>query len=492
MFTINTASLRKPRLLIAAAIICVLLFAGHFFDAPRKTQQWASDLTKAPPPRPFNVGTAHTIATADGFLPHFATVMTLPPLSVAEAKSTCTWGEDENPNYMFGNDIPWNVKPYADTDAHVRRAEWQDFVKNGMVPYSRVQSKFKGKGMVVVAGNYDSMMRVRVMFRQLTRLKSTIMVEIHYWGDEIDEATMKEIKEIYPRVTFNDLEGAHNLIRITRKPFKIPNFQFKTGALLNSHFAEPMLVDADNVPYIQPELLFVSQAYEEYGTVFWPDIARTRPSSPAWAITNTPCKMDEYEVESGQLMVDKRRFWYHLQLTHWMLNDQIEHYSNFILGDKDCFRFAWHALKTKYGRPWKWLTSIGTAHGGKSYCGHTFGQHHPDYYGGIAFLHGGLVKTVDDTVLEWNRKQTNGYYNAYKRSPTDDDASQLVNVTIRFEDGKEYMPEELHAGIKHGFSCTDMRDIEAGDSEEIIPGFAAAWDEIGGYFQLDPDYVQED
>lgn len=48
----------------------------------------------------------------------------------------------------------------------------------------------------------------------------------------------------------------------------------KTAALINSRFAEPLLLDSDNIPIIAPESLWESDEYREYGTIFWPDIAR--------------------------------------------------------------------------------------------------------------------------------------------------------------------------------------------------------------------------
>ncbi len=173
--------------------------------------------------------------------------------------------------------------------------------------------------------------------------------------------------------------------------------------------------------------------YKEYGTIFWPDIARSWPQNPAWAITNTPCKMDEYEQESGQLLVDKRRYWYHLQLAAWMNNVKGPYYSYILLGDKDTFRFAWHALKTKYGRPKKWITSVGSLNDGY-YCGHAFGQHHPDN-GQIAFLHGGTLKSIALEILRWNREKKGGIFRNYKRSAYDEQPEKLTNVMLKFDSG---------------------------------------------------------
>ncbi|CAN8103378.1 unnamed protein product [Discula destructiva] len=320
-------------------------------------------------------------------------------------------------------------------------------------------------------------MRVKVVLRSLVKLKSTIAVEIHYWADEMDIRDQEDLRSIYRGITFNDLSGQHNVLKVKKDGFFGINYQLKTAALINSHFAEPLLLDSDNIPVIDPELLYDSAVYREFGTVFWPDIARTRPNNPAWAIFNTHCKTDEWEQESGQLLVDKTRFWYHLQLAAWINNDQGVYYSDMLLGDKDTFRFAWHALKTQFGKPNRWLTSVGTTNDG-TYCGHTFAQHHPDD-DRVAFMHGGLLKTVDLDVMRWNRDVKGGYFRDYKRAPSDQDAATNVNVAITFDPGA-YVGEGVRPAM-----CTDMFDVQPRDLNEIVPGFEQTFRELGGYWMLD-------
>lgn len=503
---------RRPQLLLAAVVICILLFFGHMFDARQRTSEWASDLpfqvvwtdshkssssgssdksSDNLPVSPTNPtpDTAHMIQDADDFLPHFETIMNMPAISMAEAKAGCTWGEEDHVNYMFGLDIEWNVIDKSEAELAQRREEWHTHVRTGMIPWSKVKDYYSGQGIVIVGGNYDSWNRIKVTLRQLVQLESVLPVEIHYWADEVTPTREKELTDIYAHTYFNDLSLDHNIVKIRHAAFQLPNYQFKTAALINSRFEEAILLDADNIPVMKPELLFLSETYKEFGSVFWPDIARTRPPNPAWAITNTPCRMDEYEQESGQLIVNKKRFFYHLQLSLWFISDQGHYYAQFILGDKDCFRFAWHALKTRYGRPSRWVTSVGTNNGGR-YCGHTFGQHYPDPKGQIAFLHGGLMKGVDFNVLRWNREQPKGYFNAYKRSPNDEVNTTLEDVTIGYESGADamFMPKEVREKVKHGEWCTNMAQVDARDLEELVPGFSKRYEVIGGYWQLEPDY----
>jgi alpha 1,2-mannosyltransferase len=420
---------------------------------------------------------AHKLPWADSFHAHFRAVTRLKGITVAEAKEGCRWPQGEYVNFQYGPDTEWVVTDRSDEEISARRKMWQEYVNGQMIPWESVKARFAGRGVVIAAGNNDTMMRLKVVLRRFAKLQSKLPIEIHYWDNELAEESMKELAALYQPMSFNDLSRPHNMIRVKKDGYI--NYQLKTAALVNSKFAEPLLLDSDNVPVFDPATLYDSQVYQEYHSIFWPDIARSWPQNPAWAITNTPCSMGEYEQESGQLMVDKRRYWYHLQLAAWLNNEQGKYYNHFLLGDKDMFRFAWHALKTDYGRPKKWLTSVGTLND-DFYCGHTFAQHHPDD-GRVAFMHGGLAKMAAREVIEWNRKK-GGYFRHYKRAPTDEDPAVSVRVEIIF-DGADYKPN--HTADFHVSMCTEMRSIKVGNLDEILPGWEKEYEELGGFWMLE-------
>ncbi|KAK1716117.1 LOW QUALITY PROTEIN: family 71 glycosyltransferase [Colletotrichum acutatum] len=459
------AGIKRTRIIFALVITVVLILLFKKGDANPQASQWTpnsppdgsfinvdippdhievpiidNNLQFQPPPIQAHVLLdAHKLPTADDFIPHFAAVTNIKSISQQEARAS----SDMYVDFQFSDSLPWD-RPVLEIE--LRRREWHDFVKSGMIPYARVKDRFSGRGLVIVAGNADTVMRVK-----LKRLRSTIAIEIHYWDTEMDMAVMADLNALYEPIYYNDLSKEHN---VKDGIFGI-NYQLKTAALLNSRWAEPLLLDSDNIPMIDPSILYDSMQYTEYHSVFWPDIARTRPQNPAWAIFNTPCKMAEHEQESGQLL----RFWYHLQLASWLNNEQGKYYNEMLLGDKDMFRFAWHALRTTFGKPKKWVTS-----NDGFYCGHSFAQHHPDD-GRIAFLHGGLVKTAPLEVMRWNRD----------RAPSEESPEVNVNVAIKW-DGATYMPQHSEK------FCTDMFDVQARDLNEILPG---TFREIGGYWQLD-------
>lgn len=279
---------------VIVAIIVTFILVSHVYTG----EDHAYNLEKVdlwhPPTgtRPQNqvLQHAHQLPSADAFLPHFKAVIKLPGYTIQKAKRTCPLKHGEKVNFQWEENGPgkgWISQDVSSSEVEARRHEWQDFVSSGMIPYSKVKSKFSGRGLVIVAGNQDTLKGVEVILRSLIRLKSRIAVELHYWDDEVSEKHKKDLRALYRRMSFNDLSGTHNIVQVKKDGAYI-NYQLKTAALVNSRFAEPILLDSDNIPVIDPSLLYASQTYREFGTVFWPDIARTRPQNPAWAIFNTP------------------------------------------------------------------------------------------------------------------------------------------------------------------------------------------------------------
>lgn len=436
---------------------------------------------------------AHKLHNADEFWPHFTNVTRLPPMSMEEAKSGCTWSKDDDVNFTFGEksgwflDLSWVTKTKKDREIDPIRAKWQKKVMKGFVPYETVADRFHGRGIVLVSGDGRSLKRLKVIFKQLARLGCKLPVELHYFGHEMPNSVQDEVAALWPVMFFNDLKSPHNIKQSAYNTNVGIHYQLKTAAMVNSRFEEPLLLDSDNVPLVNPETLYETDLYKEYGSIFWPDIARTRMNNPIWPITNTKCRMNEYEQESGQVLINKKKFFYHLQLAAWFIDapDNTGQFKNYMLGDKDCFRFAWHALKTKYGYPSKWLSSVGTLADG-FYCGHTFAQYHPD--GQVAFMHGGLLKTLRKPVVKWHLEESGGIYQAYKRSPYEEDHTQSTHVEIGW-DNFDYMPNKPENLVPA--SCVHFSDVEPRPLEEIAPGFQETFREIGGYWMLNDESVCE-
>ena len=458
----------------------------------------------------------HRYKTADAFLPLIRGVSGIQNLTILSAAANCNWTDDELLQYPYGRLEDYIVSPPTEREVELMRSRWQAFVKESLLPY-RITNRapFWGRGIVVVGGHPQSLKRVRVLVRSLRNLGSVLPVELHHWAGEMNATTkLGLIEELGANFTINDLSGPHNLYfsRVQYNDLSRINFQLKTAALLNSRFAEPLLLDSDNVPApaADPAALWDSATYREYGTVFWPDVQRAHRENPVYAATNTPCRRDEYELESGQLLVDKRRFWYHLQLADWFLA-QPSSFGHYLLSDKDTFRFAWSALRTQYGRPRKWAALVGTMlprpRSDKDrapverFCGHSFAQHHPDT-GEVAFVHGGALKSYGGPLLQRLQIKHQGriessVYKYYKRSGVDEDWGQVehavrvawLNASYMYEVLPGPDPEPLGANqTEQPVYCVDFENQPARDVGEILPGFAAAFERAGGLWMVGDKY----
>jgi hypothetical protein len=122
----------------------------------------------------------------------------------------------------------------------------------------------------------------------------------------------------------------------------LTGWPLKPFALLHCSFEEVMGIDADNVAVRDPAYLFDAPEYRAAGAVFWPDFDRLATDRAIWRVCNVPYH-DEPEVESGQLLIDKRRCWQPLQLT-MHLNEHSDFYYEYVHGDKETFHMAWRML----------------------------------------------------------------------------------------------------------------------------------------------------
>lgn len=188
---------------------------------------------------------AHKLVAADDFHKHFAAVTALKGMTFEEAKAGCTWREDEYVNFMWAPDEPWVLNPTRHLYISGRRLQWQNWVRTQMIPWDDVKDRFAGRGIVIVGGNHNTLERMKVSIRALLKLGSTIPIEVHYWKNEINQANQTLLEEMYPHgMFFNDLSKPHNLIHVRRALAKMPSYGFKPAALLNTRFAEPLLLDA--------------------------------------------------------------------------------------------------------------------------------------------------------------------------------------------------------------------------------------------------------
>ncbi|KAK1961859.1 hypothetical protein LY78DRAFT_740656 [Colletotrichum sublineola] len=234
--------IKRTRIIFALVITCVLILLFRSNEAPSSSSQSTSgmipwqpleddsfnievspDHLEIPildnklehhPPLPEQtnlIPDAHKLATADEFIPHFSAVIASKGISQREARATCTWPADTYVDFQFSDTLEWVLEERPALEIELRRREWHDFIKGQMIPYANVKDRFSGRGLVIVAGNADTLMRVKVILRQLKRLGSIIAVEIHYWDTEMDIGAMADLNALYEPILYNDLSKEHNI-----------------------------------------------------------------------------------------------------------------------------------------------------------------------------------------------------------------------------------------------------------------------------------------
>lgn len=239
------------------------------------------------------------------------------------------------------------------------------------------KDSFDGNGIVFCAGGISYFTCVWVSINSLRNLGCRLPIEVWYLRGELSDEVKHRLEDL--GVDCRDFfDEADTEIRgVCLKPL----------AILLSKFRNVMFLDADNNCLRDPSYLFSSMEFSEYGALFWPDYWKTSADNPIWRIIAKDC-LDEFEQESGQILIDKQRCWKPLNLALYF-NICKEVYHKLLFGDKDTFRFAWRALDYRFYMIETEVACCGRFVGDR-FVGNTMIQH--DLHGNSLFLHRNLQK----------------------------------------------------------------------------------------------------
>jgi len=273
---------------------------------------------------------------------------------------------------------------FSSEDVEVLKKDWQSYTRKKQ----QYPNKFKGKGIVFTAGGVGYLTCAFVSISLLRKNGCKLPIEIWHRGNEISREAMYKFASL--GVMFRDF------FEVERLPPS--GYALKPLAIIHSKFEEVLFMDADNNCVSDPEYLFSSAGYVHLGSMFWPDYWYTSKKNSIWEIIDSEA-YDIPEQESGQLLVNKKKCWKELQLCLYF-NKLSTYYYKILLGDKDTFKFAWHALNTPYFMISKSVGSSGYLVQDKFY-GHTMVQH--DEHDDIVFLHRNLMKwdITKNSELTW-------------------------------------------------------------------------------------------
>jgi hypothetical protein len=179
----------------------------------------------------------------------------------------------------------------------------------------------------------------------LRLLGCRLPVELWHVGPEEVDAEMRRLVEPLGVRSVDAADVAR------RHPVRfLSGWPLKAFALLHSGFSRALLLDADNLPLVDPTFLFDSPQFRSCGAVMWPDSRTCAVEDAAWTLTGVPYR-EEPEVESGQVLVDRRACRGPVALASWMNNRHADFWYDHLYGDKDTFRLAWRKLNAPFAMP---------------------------------------------------------------------------------------------------------------------------------------------
>lgn len=199
----------------------------------------------------------------------------------------------------------------------------------------------EGRGIVIPAGGPIYLTCAWVCVRMLRYVGCTLPVEIWHLGPE---EMPEKVRWLLEPLGVRTVDAT--VVRRTHPARRLDGWPLKPYAIMHSGFREVLMLDADNVPIVDPTFLFETPDFHRRGAIFWPDYQRLSPHRSIWRMTGVPYR-DEPEFESGEIVVDKARCWKPLALTMWM-NEFGDFFYRHMHGDKETFHMAWRKLRHPY------------------------------------------------------------------------------------------------------------------------------------------------
>ena len=278
--------------------------------------------------------------------------------------------------------------------------------------------RYHGRGIVMTAGGLRYFTSAYVNIRVIRHFhKCTLPIEVFYAGaDEMPQSAVSFMQMAFADVTFIDIYS----VKGSPAAGSIHGYALKPYPLLYSSFEEVLFVDSDSFPLEDPTNVFDIPQYVSTGALFWPDICNyysTRIEAwdlfelarPEWWpdiqtggtdywMYNSNCDgRAPPEVESGQIVMDKRRAWHGLLMTTF-INLHADYFIGKIMhDDKQTWPFAFQATHTRYHLVEKPHIGFGRAaqqrDGWWYMCHSTYGQRHPET-GEVLFMHRSNTKFV--------------------------------------------------------------------------------------------------
>lgn len=107
-----------------------------------------------------------------------------------------------------------------------------------------------------------------------------------------------------------------------------------------------IFLDADCLPLIHPSLIIHHPVFDYDGAIFWRDFGTFLEDNPLWEACEVPFRK-EYEIETGQFIIDKKQCEKALSEMEWLTSRWPELFK-LTHGDKDVWRMAFYRAKKSF------------------------------------------------------------------------------------------------------------------------------------------------
>ncbi|RKO93587.1 mannosyltransferase putative-domain-containing protein [Blyttiomyces helicus] len=318
-----------------------------------------------------------------------------------------------NNDYLLRED---DFKKWTDEDIDAKRRDWQSWLSDEFpkrADYDAVSSglaaagrpAMQGRGIVIYIGKPSHLPFLNTSVSMIRRYGCRLPIEVWSFQREFEKQGDRDAIEAMGTpdapVTYRFAEDPRNYVPMERG--KGDGYHIKVAAIINAGFSDVLALDVDSIPLSNPEFLFDSPEYVENGAIFWPDYWKTHDENPVWRwilwnfliLPSPEPPRSPTTQESGMLVIDKKQSWKALNLLWYVeRDDEIRAWHDFVLGDKDLFRFSFRATDTRVYWVQHWIQPGGfltpDERGIPTFCGIAMVQHAPD--GVPLFAHVNFVK----------------------------------------------------------------------------------------------------
>ncbi|KAI8474523.1 MAG: mannosyltransferase putative-domain-containing protein [Monoraphidium minutum] len=135
------------------------------------------------------------------------------------------------------------------------------------------ESPGRNRGIIVNAGGRKLLGSAAVTLAVLRRtLNCTLPIElVWHSAAEMDRGTLEAFQKEFGPLRGYDVAAEPFPKHHRREHVDLARFEGKVFSLLHSQFSEAVLLDCDNIPFVDPTRFFDDPDYQATGNLFWPD-----------------------------------------------------------------------------------------------------------------------------------------------------------------------------------------------------------------------------